>query len=392
MVRVHAVNAADRVLVLQAVGSSFVAVNGRAVSEQPVGRLCYGYWRSDDFSEDVVVCRTGEATVEISCHGGRAAVQRILDSLKSAGAVIDDWQVQQAVMTSAFEAELVDALSRGVTTRSAGILLDQASGLLRDALSGMLSLDSDRLANRLDQLLDWASFGLHLTRPWRVVLAGRPNAGKSTLINALLGYQRAIVFDQPGTTRDVVTGQTAIDGWPFQFADTAGIRATTDELEQAGIERAHRTVASADLLCLLLDISQPATEEDQQLLDQYGQGRPGQSDRRNGTAVIVVAHKVDLPNRWSTSLPEGVVAVSSTTGAGIDDLMDRIVNSLVPRVPPAGMPVPVSQRQVQWLMLAREALQRGDPEKSVASIRSCLDGVPFETASSSVGVNVQGQS
>lgn len=392
MVRVHAADSADQVHALQAVGSSFVAVNGRPVSEQPIGRLCYGYWRSDEFSEDVVVCRTGESAVEISCHGGRAAVNRILDSLKSAGAVIEDWQVQQAVMTSAFDAELLDALSRGATTRSAGVLLDQATGLLRDALSDMLSLNGDRLVDRLNELLDWASFGLHLTQPWRVVLAGRPNAGKSTLINTLLGYQRAIVFDQPGTTRDVVTGQTAIDGWPFQFADTAGIRTTTDALEQAGIERARRTVASADLLCLLLDVSQPATEEDQELLDQYGQHQCRQSVSGNGAPVIVVAHKVDLPNRWSTPLPGDVMLVSSTTGAGIDDLMDRMVSILVPRVPPVGAPVPVSQRQVQWLKIAREALHRGDLAQSITSIRNCLDGMPLETASLSAGVNHQEQS
>ena len=84
--------------------------------------------------------------------------------------------------------------------------------------------DLQAAAARIREWLAWEDFGLHLTRPWNVVLAGRPNVGKSSLINALLGYTRSIVFDQPGTTRDVVTAATAIDGWPIELSDTAGLR------------------------------------------------------------------------------------------------------------------------------------------------------------------------
>jgi tRNA modification GTPase len=362
-----------------AVDASFVAVNGRPLFEQAINRLCYGHWETDDSREDVVVCRTDESTIEISCHGGRAAVDRILNSLKQAGASTEEWQTQQAAVTSLFQAELADALSLATTARAAAILVDQASGTLGNALEALLPLDPDQLADRLDDLLTRARFGLHLTQPWRVVLAGRPNVGKSTLINALLGYTRAIVFDQPGTTRDVVTGQTAFDGWPFQLADTAGIRNTTDQLEQAGIDRARRTVDNADLVCILLDTSQPATIEDHQLLAEFHSAESHRPDNAVGTAppVIIVAHKTDLPDQWTGPQPDDASRVSSTTGDGVEQLIQRIVQTLIPAVPVAGIPVPVSRRQIQWLEQARKALAAGDTQQALAAITHCLSGVAF---------------
>lgn len=221
-------------LVAHAIDSCFAAVNGRPLSRQTTGKLCYGHWVTDLAREDVVVCRIDESTVEVSCHGGRAAVTRILNSLKLAGVSIEDWQSQQAAITSPFDAELADALSQATTIRTAAMLADQASGTLRNGLAALLALGPDELASRLDELLTFARFGLRLTQPWRVVLSGRPNVGKSTLINALLGYTRSIVFDQPGTTRDVVTAHTAFDGWPFQLADTAGIRCTPTNWNRLG--------------------------------------------------------------------------------------------------------------------------------------------------------------
>ena len=362
-----------------AVDASFVAVNGRPLLEQAINRLCYGHWETDNSREDVVVCRADDSTIEISCHGGRAAVTRILDSLKRAGASTEDWQTQQAAVTSLFQAELADALSLATTARTAAILADQASETLNHALNALLPLAPDQLADELDELLARSQFGLHLTQPWRVVLAGRPNVGKSTLINSLLGYTRAIVFDQPGTTRDVVTGQTAFDGWPFQLADTAGIRNTTDQLEQAGIDRARRTVDNADLVCLLLDTSQPATIEDHQLLAEF---HPAETHRPDNAAVpppppIIVAHKTDLPDRWTEPQPDDALRVSSTTGDGIEQLIQRIVQTLILSVPAAGIAVPVSRRQIQWLEQARAALAAGDTQQALPAIEHCMSGVVF---------------
>ncbi|NQV27718.1 MAG: 50S ribosome-binding GTPase [Rhodopirellula sp.] len=373
VIRVHAPGPAESDQAAIAVDTAFVAANGKPLTQQPVGRLCYGHWVTDHSSEDVVVCRTDESTVEVSCHGGRAAVRRIFDSLKAAGATIVDWQTQQAVMTSPFESELADAVTRATTGRAAAILVDQASGVLESFLERIQQLNASALATQLGDLLSRSRFGLHLTQPWRVVLAGRPNVGKSTLINALLGYTRAIVFDQPGTTRDVVTGQTAFDGWPFQLADTAGIRDTTDELELVGIERARRTAESADLVCLLLDLSQPLTVEDHALLAEFTTLK-----QKNSAAVIVVAHKSDLPSQRISAIPEDALPVSSTTGDGVEELITHIVQTLVPTVPPPGTPVPVSRRQIQWLTIAQQAAAAGDTPAAVSAIENVRSGVPFD--------------
>ncbi len=120
-------------------------------------------------------------------------------------------------------------------------------------------------------MLARAPLGLHLTKPWQIVIAGPPNVGKSSLLNAFVGYQRAIVFDQPGTTRDVVTAATAIDGWPVQVSDTAGLRSSADPLETAGADSAAQQARAADCLLLVFDASQHWTAGNQQLIDAWPQ-------------------------------------------------------------------------------------------------------------------------
>jgi tRNA modification GTPase len=109
------------------------------------------------------------------------------------------------------------------------------------------AIPGHELTAQLDALLRWSEFGRHLTQPWQVVLTGVPNVGKSSLINRLLGYSRSIVYAEPGTTRDVVTAATAFDGWPVELSDTAGLRDAAGEIEAAGVERARRHLATADL-------------------------------------------------------------------------------------------------------------------------------------------------
>jgi len=373
VIRVHSSESTESDHVAFAVETGFVAISGKPLSQQPIGRLCYGHWVADQSSEDVVVCRTNESTVEVSCHGGRAVANRILETLATAGASIVDWQTQQANISSPFECELADAVAKATTARTAAILFEQSDGRLSNALEQLLTLGPEALPEQLAAILRWSDFGLHLTQPWRVVIAGRPNVGKSTLINALLGYNRAIVFDQPGTTRDVVTGGTAFEGWPFQLADTAGIRITDDELEQAGIKRARSTVESANLVCLLLDTSQPSTPADRELLDEF----TSPTDQHNKRPPIVVAHKADLPNQWNSPLPENTLQVSSTTRAGVEELIAAIVRTLIPTTPESGMAIPVTQRQVQWLRQAHHAAIAGDTEQAVTAIGSCLSGETF---------------
>jgi tRNA modification GTPase len=324
----------------------FQAVNGRPLSAQPTGRVIFGRWGADA-AEDVVVCIIDEQTVEIHCHGGEAAAARILGDLANAGCLVTPWQEMVRITRGVLEAELLEALAQATTRRTAEILLEQSNGLLRAELESLeLESDPGSMQQRINALLRWSDFGLHLTRPWKVVLAGRPNVGKSSLSNALLGYTRSIVFDQPGTTRDVVTATTAIDGWPIEFSDTAGLREGTEPLEAAGIERARDALAEADLQVILIDLSSPASADDRTLLARFRQ-------------AVVVAHKCDLP-ALNGDVARGWHPVSSKTGEGVEVLIRAISTRLVPEIPPAGTALPVTPRQISLLCLAGQEADRGD--------------------------------
>jgi tRNA modification GTPase len=342
----------------------FRAANGKPLRHQPTGRVVFGRWGSDAV-EEVVVCLIDDETLEIHCHGGESAASRILGDCAQAGCRVVAWTEMVRSARGLLEAELLDALSQATTLRTAGILLEQANGSLRAELES-LERESDRdvLLSRIAALLRWAHFGLHLTRPWKVVLAGRPNVGKSSLTNALLGYTRSIVFDQPGTTRDVVTDTTAIDGWPLEFSDTAGLRDGAEPLEAAGIERARGALADADLAIVLIDISQPASDDDRALLAAL-------------PAAIVVAHKCDLqhsegPKAWNADAANLWSSVSSRTGEGVAALLKAISTRLVAEIPAAATPLPVTDRQTTLLRRALEATERGDLDGCRQTVRAIL--------------------
>jgi len=349
----------DAALLHEPSPSLFAATNGKPLATQPLDRVIFGRWGVPDEShpaEDVVVCRVTSDIVEIHCHGGDMASARILTDLECRGCAIVPAIDLVARQTSRLDAECLDALSRAATLRTAAILLDQQSGTLlaafeklRSKLVQAATLDS-RLSTldcpELHELLRWANFGLHLTQPWRVVVAGRPNVGKSSLINALVGYERSIVFDQPGTTRDVVTADTALDGWPIQFADTAGLRDTdADDLESAGIELARRQLDEADLQLLVIDISQPPTAADEKLLADFPR-------------AVVVANKCDLPTVWDDWFPAFATRVSALCGTGLDQLRTLISGLLVLERPPGGLPIPITARQVGLLRQIASAVEQ----------------------------------
>lgn len=323
----------DIALLSERLTNLFRAASGRSLWGMPDQQIHFGRWGRDP-AEDVVVCRTGPQSFEIHCHGGDAAVRRILNDLKSVGCEIVAWQSQCEP-----DGEHADVLSRATTLRAAGWIAAQA-GRMSQAMAELTALvaegQRDIAAARADEILDWANFGLHLTRPWDVVLAGRPNVGKSSLINALVGFERSIVFDEPGTTRDVVTAETALDGWAIRLSDTAGQRGSTNELESAGIARAREAFASADARLLLIDISEAPHDDDRRLLAEWPD-------------AIVVAHKADLPDAWGESLPRDAIHVSSLQRTGLRELSAAIVARLIPVLPTDQTVIPLTERHVREL-------------------------------------------
>ena len=296
---------------LDLVARHFVTRSGRFPADFPTRRIIVGQFGPG--GEEVVLNRDSDSVIELHCHGGLAAVARIEEILVSDGCRRKSWQewaVNQEAEPFAAAARL--ALAEARTTRAAAILLDQIEVRL-DGPSHKSSLPcrpaKDAARQQVETLLAHAATGLHLVRPWQVVVAGQPNVGKSSLINAVAGYQRAIVHSTPGTTRDIVAVQTAMDGWPVEISDTAGLRESGEQIEHAGLDLARQKILTADLVVLVFDNSLPWSEQDQALVESY-------------PAALRVYNKTDLP-RAAGQRPPGL-ELSAMHSEGIDALCHEI--------------------------------------------------------------------
>ncbi len=324
------------------VGRRFKPTNGKELGAFGLGRAVYGRFRSAaSADEDVVVGILGEDELEIHCHGGEAAARAICEALAGEGGSEkhpEDWVGD--VTSEGIAAEAWLALANVRTERGAAILLDQYRGALRSELERIERLLADGSMAEgkagVDTLLRRARAGLHLTQPWKVVLAGEPNAGKSSLMNALLGYERSIVWPEPGTTRDVLVATTAMDGWWVELSDVAGLRTTGDALEAAGVERAEQQIAAADLVVLVADVTAPWNTELYRTVCE-------------GTKRVIVTHsKCDLAEGNGEGRPEGVLT-SAVQGMGMAELCAAIVGALVAEKLTSGMAVPFTVEQVRCL-------------------------------------------
>lgn len=347
----------------------------------PIDRIMFGRWR-DESGEEVVVCRRGTAQFEIHCHGGVAAVGAIIDQLLAYGGRRLGWQEWLASSRAQVDAENCQlendsikvaariALADAPTSRTAAILLDQYHGALSKAIeaarAAVVSPNFDRASAIVDDILQFEGLGLHLTRPWQVVIAGPPNVGKSSLINAIAGYQRAIVSPVPGTTRDVVTLTTAINGWPVLLADTAGIREAADELERAGVALAELAASQADLVVAVADATAPD-----------GAWQNLWSGLASPLRTIRVVNKIDLvpPQEASDGVATpasshcevSAIKVSALTGQGVPALIAAIERTLVPVEPPTGSAVAFTAEQFENLRAARAAIAKSDAAEAVAA-------------------------
>jgi len=345
-----AVSAAIATIAVQ--GPSAAEVMGRLVRLKqehaepfPIGRVRYGLWGAvveDESAEQVVVCRVDAQTFEIHCHGGSAVCQMIIEDLVASGFE----SVAAGDFPSGFlcefkrEAEL--DLQRATTDRTAAILLDQSNGALGDAVARLeerfRSEGAQAVRAEVEELLGWAEFGKHLVEPWQVVLAGPPNAGKSSLMNAITGSERAIVHADAGTTRDWVEVLTAIDGWPVALSDTAGVRASEDEIESEGVRRALERVIAADVLIFVVDALVGWTSTHAELLRIAG-----------GKRSLTVWNKADLAEQRDVQIPAGVLRTAAPHQQGLTELLAAIAGLLVPRLPVEGSAVPFRQRHVELL-------------------------------------------
>jgi len=292
---------------------------------------------------------TGEDMAEITCHGGAAAPQAVLQVCLEAGAR----QAQPGEFTlraylngrlDLAQAEAVCDIINARTQTAAKAALERLEGGLsrkvsdvREKLVSLLALleawvdfpeedippaEYQQIKDSLNQaiektqrLLDDSRASLILKDGARVVIAGRPNAGKSSLFNMLLKEERAIVTPSPGTTRDVLEGWIEIGGIPLRLFDTAGLRETSDAIELIGVERAKGKMEQADLVLLVLDAGCALTSEDKRLLELTSEFNR-----------IVLANKCDLPVMLEAD--KDWLKISSVTEDGLKELEKSIVNTL----------------------------------------------------------------
>ena len=230
---------------------------------------------------------------------------------------------------------------------------------------GQLGAELHRVAGDIDALLHDARRGRLIREGARVVIVGRPNAGKSTLFNALAGADRAIVTDVPGTTRDLVSEVVDIGGVPVTLVDTAGLRlAPTDAVELEGMQRARGAMTTAHLLVVLLDRSRPLDDEDVALLETTSRHRR-----------VIAISKSDLPSAWTPAVEhQDAVRLAVATGHGLQELRTRILSALSAGEALSDTPAVTNLRHVELLERAHSALMRAEdaalnatPEEFVAA-------------------------
>ncbi len=345
-----------------AVAACFRRAGQRPASLPETGRLAYGHVvdPGGDPLDEVILYRAGGAAFEVNCHGGPAAVEAVAGRLAGGGLrrvspdALRAYEGAGPVARAARRA-LQDATMPPATR----VLLDQLDGALgravaevRAALAAGRSAQADARLGTL--VARYERFGRFLARPPRVAVAGRPNAGKSTLVNRLAGADRVLTDSAPGTTRDAVEVEASLGGLPVVLIDTAGLREALDPVEREGTRRAEAQAAGADAVLYLLDAAAGATDADREALAALG------------ARAIAVWNKADAA-RAVPDAPAGLSA-SALTGAGVEAVVAAVLERLGVHVPAPGAAVPFTEAQAAALAAARGAHASGDADAARAAL------------------------
>ena len=395
----EALSLADRV---------FRPADGKPMSAHPDRALVYGSLLDREGEVlDLCLCTvsrapgsyTGEDTAELQCHGSPVVLRAALDSLFSRGArqALAGEFTRRAFLNGRLDltrAEAVIDIIEAQTPLAARNAAGQLSGALQrraDAVYGHLAdicahyhavldypdediepfvlekyeedLRSD--LRSMERLLATFTQGRFLDRGIPAAIVGKPNAGKSSLRNALLGYERAIVTDVAGTTRDTLSEGCVVGGVPLRLTDTAGVRPTEDAVEALGVERALSAAEDADLLLAVFDLSRPWDDEDERIC----------SLAESHLHAVALANKSDLPAVWDAgslrSRFERVCVISAPEGRGLDDLA-KAVREIYPLPDAPAGEILTNARQhsavtraADYLRAAVSAMEEGWPPDAV---------------------------
>lgn len=374
----------------------FAPANGRPMSAQTPRKLVFGRAldRSGGIIDEALAVHfpgpnsyTGEDCAEIHCHGSPVVLDEVLAAAFARGArqARGGEFTQRAFLSGRMDliqaesvADLIDAESAGAARNAVGQLqgrMSRSVGGIYDALMDVVSrfyaivdypdeeiepLQQAQIeqtlaesAERLDALLATFSRGRLLKSGVPAVILGKPNAGKSSLLNALLGYDRAIVTDIAGTTRDTVEEKVLVGSVLLRLCDTAGIRDAADTVERLGVERAQQAAQRAELALLVLDGSAPLTREDEEAIAAARQAR----------RMLVLVNKADLPQVLDTAALRvrfgEVIPLSARSGAGVDALCRAVEELFAGGETPRGELL-TNARQAESAQRALDAVRRAE--------------------------------
>lgn len=383
---------------LNIVSKIFIGKNNKKLDDIKTYTMRYGFIIDEKTSEkldEVIVSFmkgpksfTAEDTVEINCHGGVIVTRRILEEVIKAGArlALPGEFTKRAFLNGRIDLSQAEAVIDIITAKtelSVKSALDQSGGklsreimILRDRLLEIIAhieatvdypeddleeVTADRaqesindIIDKVNELLSSADEGKILREGLSTVIVGKPNVGKSSILNALLMEKRAIVTDVPGTTRDIIEEYISIDGIPVKVVDTAGIRETEDIVEKIGVERSREMINNADLVVLALDISEKLSEDDKEIIDYI-------KDKK----YIVLLNKIDLqPKINNEDLKElnsnYIIDISAKTGEGLDRFKNVIKELFFKGEISAKEVMVTNARHKEALIRAKESLMSAD--------------------------------
>ena len=378
---------------LSIVATIFRGNKGKRLEDIKPYTMKYGHivrYKSNEIIDEVIVSYmkspksfTAEDTIEINCHGGVVATNTVLNEVIISGARLAEPGefTKRAFLNGRIDlsqAEAVIDIIRAKTELSMKSALMQAEGHiskeikklrhkiltiiahieatvdfpeedLEDFTSEKVLVDLKEVEESIERLLATSNEGKILRDGLNVVIAGKPNVGKSSLLNALLMEKRAIVTEIPGTTRDVIEEYFNLDGIPLKISDTAGIRETQDIVEIIGMEKSKEKIEQSDLVILMLDFNQELDFEDRQIIEYV-------KNRKH----LIIINKIDLDKKLDVHdlnilMEKNFIYLSTVTGSGLDELKSTIKNMFFIGTISATEIIVTNNRHKEALIRARES-------------------------------------